>query len=83
MGIVYRNKLTKQFLMEQPAGRYIVSNCYKRVSSNKYKPVFQEQVTALEQRHAQWERIKAARADGRLCFVYPSMEDYGESKSTR
>lgn len=83
MGFVDRKKLTKGFLMDQPVGSYIVSNCYRRVSSSRYEPVFQEEVKKPEEREAQWERIKAARANGRLCFVYPSIEDYAKSKSVR
>ena len=83
MGFVDRKKLTKEFLMDQPVGSYVVSNCYRIVSPNKYEPVFQEEVKKQEERQAQWERIKAARANGRLCCVYPTSEDYMKSKTVR
>jgi len=75
------NKLTEGLLMALPKGNYIVSNCYKRVGHNKFEPIFQEEVTALEKRRDQWDRIKAARVNGRLFRIYTSKQDYEKSKS--
>jgi len=78
-----KNRLTKRFLMTLQTGAYIISNCHKPVSPNKFKPIFEEEVAALEQRQVQWERIKAAHADGRLCRVYTDREYYEECLSSR
>ena len=81
-GTLCRPKLSKKILMELPTGVYIVSNCYKRIRPDKYVPAIEEEVVPFEQREAQWERIKAARANHRLCFVYTSFEDYERLKAT-
>ena len=78
-----KNRLTKRFLMTHRKGAYIVSNCYKPVGPNKFKPIFEEEAVALEQRQVQWEHIKAAHADGSLCRVYISREYYEECESSR
>ncbi|MCK4827145.1 hypothetical protein KA005_66050 [bacterium] len=75
------DRLTKRLLMVLPTGVYVVSNCYKPVGLNKHKPLFQEEVTIFEKRHVQWNRIKATRANGRLCHVYINRRDYEKCKS--
>ena len=70
-----RQKLTKKLLLGLPRGAYLVSNCYKE-EGEKMVPCFQEVISDPDEREAQWQRIRNARADGRLCFIYPSKKAY-------
>ena len=79
---ITRTKLTKKFFIDLPEGVYIVSNCYKKVRRNKYVPLFEETVGSLKERDTQWERIRSARANQRLCFVYTNLMDYKKLKAT-
>ena len=72
--------LTKSFLAELDTGLYLVSNTY--VGENT--PNFAEYVVAQEKRPEQWEKIKAAKAEQRICHVYRRKEDYErQSKGIR
>ena len=71
-----RRKLTKKLLMRLPAGVFLVSNCYTPIGYRKVAPVFYEKVRPLDDREDQWQRIKAAGANGRICAVYWDIEDY-------
>ena len=73
-----RAKLTKQFLMAQKAGTYIVSNCYNMIGPEEHVPCFAEPVADLWDREAQWARVKASYADGRLCMVFQGSDDHNE-----
>lgn len=57
--------LTKEFLLSLKEGHYLVSNTKKN-----RKPIFEESVSPMDKREAQWQRIKEAEAHQRLCFVY-------------
>jgi hypothetical protein len=70
------HKLSKRFLMGLPAGLYLASNCLNEVSPHSHISKFYEYVTPHKERDAQWERIKAAHADGRNCCVYKNVEEY-------
>jgi len=59
-------KLTKQYLMSRRAGSYLVGN----ICDHHCSPEFAELVTPKSERREQWERIKAARANGRLCGLF-------------
>ena len=83
MALLDRARLTKRFLMALPSGCYIVSNCYTMIAANRHVPAFEGAVGERQQRLVQWERIKAERADGRLCIVYPCKEDYDQFKTGR
>ena len=72
-------KLTKKFFLSLPTGVYLVSNCYEMVSTDAYTPAFYEYVVASDQREAQWQRIKAAGANHRLCIVYRTTDEFTES----
>ena len=72
MALLARQRLTKSFFMAQRSGTFVTSNCYQAKSG---QPVFAEVVAELPERLAQWERIKAAKANGRLCNVFRSRED--------
>jgi tripartite-type tricarboxylate transporter receptor subunit TctC len=74
--LIDRHKLTRKYFLGLPTGVYLVSNCYKRVAPNKSTPIFYEYVEQLAQRISQWERVKAAGADQRLCDVYRSSEEF-------
>ena len=73
------HKLTKKSFSTLPAGVFLVSNCYERIGPNTSTPVFYEYTDPPEGRQAQWERIKAAGADQRLCYVYESSEAFKEA----
>jgi hypothetical protein len=70
------HKLTKKFFMSLPSGVYVVSNCYDSLGPDRVTPAFNEYVVSQDERKSQWDRIKAAYADQRLCDVYCSVEDY-------
>ena len=78
---ITRERLTKKFFLGLQEDVYIVSNCYKMVTSNKHIPVFEEKVVPLDLREAQWKRIKSSRANHRLCYVYAKIEDYERLKA--
>jgi hypothetical protein len=63
-------KLTRRFLMSLPDGHYLVSGCYDHLGPGAYAPCFAEHVVPLAERDAQWERIKAAHANGRNCDLF-------------
>ena len=69
-------KLTKKFLMQLPSGTFLVSNCFRRLGPETLTPVFYENVLPLDDREAQWQRIKACGANHRLCHVYKDSEQY-------
>ena len=73
---ICRHRLTKKFFSTLPPGVYIVSNCYRRVGPNTSTPAFHEYTEPPRGRKAQWERIKTAGADQRLCDVYRSSEAF-------
>ena len=77
------HKLTKKFFMSLPARVYVVSNCYDTLGPGRATPVFNEYVAPQEERKSQWDRIKAAYADQRLCDVYCSAEDYKKVVQSR
>ena len=71
-----REKLTKTFLMRLPVGAFLASNCYHPMGPNTVSPVFAERVTPLDDREAQWQKIKNAGANGRTCEVHETPESY-------
>ncbi len=73
---VISGKLTKQFLLSLEMGLYIVSNVHDQVESGRHVPCFREEVMIAEARDEQWERIKSAHANGRLCDVFACKSDY-------
>jgi hypothetical protein len=63
-------KLTKAFLIAAPAGDYLTSNC-------GFPPIFAESVSSsMQARLDQWKRIVATHANGRLCYIYASRQQY-------
>jgi len=56
----------------QPAGRYIVNNCYEITESGESATAFAEEAAPAEGRQPQWQRVRAARADGRQYAEGPS-----------
>jgi len=71
---VISGKLTKRFLMSLETGQYIVSNVCNQ-EDGRFEPCFREKVLPLKDREKQWQRIKSACADGRLCNVLGSEMD--------
>jgi len=74
MALIARARMTKEFLMGLQAGLYIASNTFQ--PDRPGKPRFAETVATPEEREAQWQRAKAACADGRLCNAYQHSEDH-------
>jgi hypothetical protein len=58
------------------AGFFIVSNVYDGYTRESATPVFAAPVAPAEGREEQWVQIKLARANGRLCNVFASPEQY-------
>ena len=69
---VQSGQLTKRFLMSLPAGLYLVSG----VGEAPGQPSFAEAIAPREEREAQWRRILEAVANGRLCNVFKSENDF-------
>jgi len=69
-----RQKLSKRLLMEITTGYWVVSNCFSEF--NHF--VFYEAVEPIAGRDEQWNRIKAARADQRLCNIFETKEECDE-----
>jgi hypothetical protein len=67
-------RLTRKFLMGLSEGVYLVSN----ISRTRGKSVFEGYVISAEMRHIQWDDIKKAGADGRLCDIFRSRAHYEE-----
>ncbi len=60
------SKLTKKYFMSLPAGRFIVAN----LCDHPYRSGFAEEVAPRWVREEQWNRIKSAGAQGRLCGLF-------------
>ena len=69
---IARTKLSKTYLFSLPENVRIVSNTYKPTIGGFLTPCFDEIVESTTERHAQWERIKAACVNGRLCNIFDS-----------
>jgi len=65
----------------QTAGQHIVNNSYEITESGESAPAFAEEAAPAEGRQTQWQRVRAARADGRLCRVFASRTDYERCKA--
>ena len=74
---ITRGKLTKKFLKELSTNSYLVSNC----GHNKYSPIYENLVVAMPKRENQWNEIKQAYANNRLCRVFRNKSDYRKWKS--
>jgi len=74
--VIADGKLTKQFLMSQETGRYLVSTVYLPSAGGGFEPAFRETVLPLDQREEQWSRIKACNVNGRNCDVLADESDY-------
>ena len=73
---VESGKLTRRFLSSLPHGLFLVSNAYDMTDSGDYVPCFAEHVLPAPERDAQWQRIKAAHADGRQCHLFVDEAHY-------
>lgn len=61
-------KLTRKLLAGLPDGLFLVSNLMKTPA----EPIFAETIRPGTHRQAQWRRIVAVGANGRLCHVFQS-----------
>lgn len=65
-------KLSKRLLMGLPSGVFLVSN----VGESPWEHKFAEDVSPIDQREEQWQRIVQARVNHRMCMVFKSRSDY-------
>jgi hypothetical protein len=72
-------KLTKTVLLNLPEGHYLASNCML----TPIQPIFAQTIRPAAQRAAQWREIVAARANGRLCYVFETSANYQASAVQR
>jgi len=63
---VNTRKLTNEYLFGLRTGRFLV----RSVCDHHYRPAFAEVVSPSRERLQQWERIKAAGANGRLSDLF-------------
>jgi len=59
-------KLTKKFFRELPEGYFLMSNVFSDFGVS----CFFEKISSDATRDDQWQRIKAAHADQRTCYVF-------------
>jgi hypothetical protein len=71
-------KLTKEYFMSLGNGPFLVVD-----GGDSRNPLFAEAVTLKPHREAQWDRIKGARVDGKLCELYLSCEAYEWQRERR
>jgi hypothetical protein len=69
---LYNERLTRKFFMNLPEGVYLVSG----VGYAPGVPVFGETVLPVAEREAQWQRIREARVNGRLCDVFRTQQEH-------
>jgi len=69
---IAEGRLTRRLFAQLPTGCFLVSN----VCDAPWKPVFAEVVAPVYERHGQWLRIRACRADQRLCHAFAGPEEY-------
>lgn len=67
---VESGKLTRRFLNSLPDGLFLVSSVYDKTDSGNYVPCFAEKVLPASERDEQWQRVRAAHADGRHCDLF-------------
>jgi len=60
-----------------PTNSYVVSN----VGYNKDTPIYENRVVAVSKRENQWNEIKQASANNRLCYAFRNKADYKKWKS--
>lgn len=69
---MFSSKLTKKFFMGIPEGKYLAS----KLLLGRTQSVFAEEVAALPDKPAQWNRIKNAGAAHRMCHIFRNESDY-------
>lgn len=69
---IYVGRLLKSALMVFPEGSYLMSNVY----GSDGQPAIEGRILSREKREAAWTKIKSSRADGRLCRVFSTYEDF-------
>lgn len=67
-------KLSKAFFMNLPTGSFVASHDIK----GNFEPLFAEPIEELENRLAQWNRIRAAGVNHRACHVFPGHAHFKE-----
>jgi hypothetical protein len=68
-------KLSKQLFMNLPDGVFLASN---GATLSPLGATFAEYVAPAAQRGDQWLKIKAAKADQRLCHLHDGKESFDE-----
>lgn len=67
-----RHKLTRKYLISLSEGLYLVSNLFQ----NPMQSSFAEEVSPLNLRKDQWNRIIEANVHQRLCHVFESEKEF-------
>ncbi len=65
-------RLSKNILYEIEEGLFLVSN----IGISPLQPVLAEKVVSSSKKEYQWAKIKEVGANGRLCRVFKSKEDF-------
>jgi len=73
--IIHRVKLNKKNYMKIEDGVFLLSNA---TLDSPAKPVFAEKVVPSSKRDEQWQRIKEASADQKLCMIFKNKHDYNK-----
>jgi hypothetical protein len=84
--IFSRKKITKKLLFKLPYGYSIMSNnCHELISHDGttafiegYFPHFHEDVSPLDDREFQWNRLKEKKVQGKMFFILPFTIKEGE-----
>lgn len=73
--ILRRVKLNKKNYMKIEDGVFLSSNA---TFDSPAKPVFAEKVVPSSKRDEQWQRIKEASADQKLCMIFKNKHDFNK-----
>jgi hypothetical protein len=69
---VANKKLSRKLLFSLPYGYCIMSNAFYNPNRKEVVPYFFENVSPLDDREFQWERIKGEKVNGKSFFIIPS-----------
>ena len=71
--LVKENKnLSKKYLMNLDEGLFVISG----MGHSPTSPIFAEEVTPINEREAQWDRIKKTATNNRKCMIFRDKNDY-------
>ena len=77
-GVIASERLTKRFFMGLPEGVYVVSGYF----DSEFRPLFEQYAAkAGPARERQWEEVKKAQVDKRVCRVFRTQGDSAAFRS--